>query len=198
MYKVFYNEKAIILTDKPIEEYKSLKYVTNNQFDEALDMLKNSNNEVINIYHHNLSKLWNNFQNHFKYLEAAGGVVKNQKGKILFIHRLGRWDLPKGKVENGETTEIAAVREVEEECGITNLKITNQLSTTFHIYYQNEFMLKATYWYEMDYMGNEELIPQEEEGIKMAQWKDREEISKIFPKTYENIQLILKEVGLSI
>lgn len=198
MYKVFYNEKAIILTDKPIEEYKSLKYVTNNQFDEALDMLKNSNNEVINIYHHNLSKLWNNFQNHFKYLEAAGGVVKNQKGKILFIYRLGRWDLPKGKVENGETTEIAAVREVEEECGITNLKITNQLSTTFHIYYQNEFMLKATYWYEMDYMGNEELIPQEEEGIKMAQWKDREEISKIFPKTYENIQLILKEVGLSI
>lgn len=198
MYKVFYNEKAIILTDKPIEEYKSLKYVTNNQFDEALDMLKNSNNEVINIYHHNLSKLWNNFQNHFKYLEAAGGVVKNQKGKILFIYRLGRWDLPKGKVENGETTEIAAIREVEEECGITNLKITNQLSTTFHIYYQNEFMLKATYWYEMDYMGNEELIPQEEEGIKMAQWKDREEISKIFPKTYENIQLILKEVGLSI
>src|SRR5690625_6477997 len=72
MYKVFYNEKAIILTDKPVEKYKSLKYVTNNQFDEALDMLKNSNNEVINIYHHNLSKLWNNFQNHFKYLEAAG------------------------------------------------------------------------------------------------------------------------------
>src|SRR5690606_40167396 len=84
MYKVFYNDKAIILTDKPIEKYKSLKYVTNNQFDEALDMLKNSNNEVINIYHHNLSKLWNNFQNHFKYLEAAGGVVKNQKDKILF------------------------------------------------------------------------------------------------------------------
>lgn len=197
MYKVFYNEKALILTDKPVEKYKSLKYVTNNQFDEALDMLKNSNNEVINIYHHNLSKLWNNFQNHFKYLEAAGGVVKNQKDKILFIHRLGRWDLPKGKVENGETTEIAAVREVEEECGITNLKITNQLSTTYHIYYQNEYILKATYWYEMDYMGNEELIPQKEEGIKMAQWKDREEILKIFPETYENIQLILKEVGLS-
>src|SRR5690554_5984639 len=109
MYKVFYNDKAIILTDKPIEKYKSLKYVTNNQFDEALDMLKNSNNEVINIYHHNLSKLWNNFQNHFKYLEAAGGVVKNQKGKILFIYRLARWDLPKGKVRSEE-------RRVGKEC----------------------------------------------------------------------------------
>ena len=109
---------------------------------------------------------------------------------------MGRWDLPKGKVENGETTEIAAVREVEEECGITNLKITiNFRPLIISIIKTN--ILKATYWYEMDYMGNEELIPQEEEGIKMAQWKDREEILKIFPETYENIQLILKEVGLS-
>src|SRR5690606_41480337 len=116
---------------------------------------------------------------------------------LVVILRLARWELPKGKVENGETTGRAAVREVVEGCGITNLKITNQLSTTCHICYQNQYILKATYWYEMDYIGNEELIPQEEEGIKMAQWKDREEILKIFPETYENIQLILKEVGLS-
>src|SRR5690625_7531842 len=86
MYKVFYNEKAIILTDKPVEKYKSLKYVTNNQFDEALDMLKNSNNDVINIYHHYLSKLWKNFQINFNYFEVAGGVVKNQKDKNMYIH----------------------------------------------------------------------------------------------------------------
>lgn len=198
MYKVFYNEKALILTDEPIGEFNSLKFITSNQFDEALDKLKNSNTDVINIYYHNLNKLWESFKSHFKYLEAAGGVVKNQENNILFIHRLGRWDLPKGKVEDGETTEIAAIREVEEECGISNLKITNQLPTTYHIYYQKELILKATFWYDMAYNGNENLIPQEEEGIKLAQWKNREEIINILPETYDNIQLILKDVGYSI
>lgn len=195
MYKVFYNEKALILTEKPLGNVKTLKYNTENQFDEAIDILKNTQISEINIFHHNLEKLWEDFKSNFHYLEAAGGVVKNAENKILFIHRLGKWDLPKGKVEEGETTEVAAVREVEEECGINNLDLKNHITTTYHIYFQNDLKLKATYWYNMDYNGNESLIPQLEEGIGIAEWKSENEIPEILTQTYENIKIVLETIN---
>lgn len=191
MYKVFYNEKALILTEKPLGTVKTLKFNTKNQFDEAIDILKNTSISEINIFHHNLDKLWNEFTSNFHYLEAAGGVVKNQKDEILFIHRLEKWDLPKGKVEEGETTEIAAVREVEEECGINNLQLQHHITTTYHIYFQNDLKLKATYWYAMNYNGNETLIPQTEEGIGIAEWKSKSQFPEILQQTYENIKIVL-------
>lgn len=196
MYKVFYNEKAIILTEKPIENVKTLQFSTENQFEEALDILKNSNVQEINIYHHNLEMLWDKFQHNFHYLEAAGGLVKNNQNEYLFIHRLNKWDLPKGKVEFGETTEVAAIREVEEECGIRNLFLKDLIVKTYHIYFQQDLKLKATYWYEMNYEGNESLTPQLEEGIGVAAWKNKAEIQGILTNTYENIKIVLKTAGL--
>lgn len=195
MYKVFYNEKALTLTDKPVLTSKSLQFNTDSQFAEALAVLRNSSVNEINIYHHNLEKLWTHFKSYFHYLEAAGGVVKNKQNEILFIHRLDKWDLPKGKVEEGETTEITAVREVEEECGISNLKLQNFITQTFHIYFQEDLKLKATYWYDMLYEGDEELIPQEEEGIGIVEWKNKDELPKIMENTYENIKIVLEKVG---
>lgn len=196
MYKVFYNEKAIILTEKPIENVKTLQFSTENQFEEALDILKNSNVREINIYHHNLEMLWDKFQHNFHYLEAAGGLVKNNQNEFLFIHRLNKWDLPKGKVEFGETTEVAAIREVEEECGIRNLFLKDLIVKTYHIYFQQDLKLKATYWYEMNYEGNESLTPQLEEGIGVAAWKNKAEIQGILTNTYENIKIVLKTAGI--
>lgn len=196
MYKVFYNEKAIILTEKPIENVKTLQFITENQFEEALDILKNSNVREINIYHHNLEMLWDKFQHNFHYLEAAGGLVKNNQNEFLFIHRLNKWDLPKGKVEFGETTEVAAIREVEEECGIRNLFLKDLIVKTYHIYFQQDLKLKATYWYEMNYEGNESLTPQLEEGIGVAAWKNKAEIQGILTNTYENIKIVLKTAGI--
>src|SRR5690606_27857354 len=196
MYKVFYNEKAIILTEKPIENVKTLQFSTENQFEEALDILKNSNVREINIYHHNLEMLWDKFQHNFHYLEAAGGLVKNNQNEFLFIHRLNKWDLPKGKVEFGETTEVAAIREVEEECGIRNLLLKDLIVKTYHIYFQQDLKLKATYWYEMNYEGNEGLTPQLEEGIGVAAWKNKAEIQGILTNTYENIKIVLKTAGI--
>lgn len=195
MYKVFYNEKALTLTDKPVLTSKSLQFNTDSQFAEALAVLRNSSVNEINIYHHNLEKLWTHFKSYFHYLEAAGGVVKNKQNDILFIHRLDKWDLPKGKVEEGETTEITAVREVEEECGISNLKLQNFITQTFHIYFQEDLKLKATYWYDMLYEDDEELIPQEEEGIGIVEWKNKDELPKIMENTYENIKIVLEKVG---
>lgn len=193
MYKVFYSEKVLILSERPLPEMKSLKYSNEGQFEEALAILRNTNTRQCNIYYHNLEKLWNNFKTYFDYLEAAGGVVKNTEGQILFICRLGKWDLPKGKVEKGETIEDAAVREVEEECGIGNLIRKELITTTYHIYFQDNLKLKATYWYRMDYGGNQKLIPQNEEGITIAEWKTKEEIPEILTNTYENIRLVMDQ-----
>lgn len=192
MYKVFYYENPLTLSEKPVSEAKNLKFFSENQFDEALDMLKNNVAPEVNIYAHNLEKLWKRFTLYFNFIEAAGGLVKNSEGEILFIYRLGKWDLPKGKVEPGETTELAAVREVEEECGISGLKIIRYLTPTFHIYFDTSLRLKATYWYEMLYEGNENLIPQAEEGIGIAQWRPKESIPEILDQTYENIKIVLK------
>lgn len=197
MYKVFYNDKVLLLTEKPLENVKSLKFSAPSTFDEAIAVLKNSNCSSLNIYYHNLDKLWDKMKIHFDYLEAAGGLVENQNQEYLFIYRLNRWDLPKGKVEMGETTEIAAVREVEEECGIRNLKLKHWIDTTYHIYFQGNLKLKATYWYFMQYNNNEKLIPQAEEGIQLAEWKSKAEIQAIFPDTYANIQIVLTEAGLA-
>lgn len=193
MYKVFYNEKFLILSEKPLDGYKSLKFTSKNQFDETLTILREPSIEKINLYCSDLDELWNNFKTHFYYLEAAGGIVKNTNDELLFIYRLGKWDLPKGKVEKGETTEIAALREVEEECGISNLQLNGFIANTYHIYFDKKLCLKSTYWYDMLYEGNESLTPQTEEGIDSVEWKKQEEIPTIFPLTYENIKIILTE-----
>src|SRR5690606_14812656 len=99
----FYNEKAILLSEKPLATAKKiLKFSTESQFEEALAFLRNTSAKEINLYYHNLEKLWSKFAAYFDYLEAAGGLVFNSKKEVLFIYRLDKWDLPKGKVEAGE------------------------------------------------------------------------------------------------
>jgi len=192
MYKVFYNEKYLTLSDKPLNEAKNLAFQNESQFDEALALIKSGEASHVNIYDFNLEMLWSRFKNHFQYLEAAGGLVTNQSNEILFIHRFDRWDLPKGKVEIGESVDITAVREVEEECGITAPEIQHFITKTYHIYYDNKYILKSTYWYKMTYDRNEKLIPQLEEGIGIAQWKNLEEVKTIKTQTYENIKIVLE------
>ncbi len=196
MYKVFYKEKSLILTEKPIYSSKILHYYNESQFEEALALLRNSSAHSVNIYHHHLEKLWKKFKAHFDYLEAAGGVVRNPNGDVLFIHRLEKWDLPKGKVEVGETTEIAAVREVEEECGISDLKLFDLITVTYHIYFQETLKLKATYWYDMLYDGNQELVPQTEEGIGDVRWIKKENLQEVMKNTYANIKIVLEKKSL--
>lgn len=196
MYKVFYNEKSLILSEKPVSGVKNLNFNNESQFEEALAQLRNSPLKEINIYYHNLEKIWEKFKSHFDYLEAAGGIVKNKQHEILFIYRLGRWDLPKGKVEKGETKEVAALREVEEECGINNLKLNHLITTTYHIYFQDNLKLKSTYWYDISYGDNQPLIPQTEEGIGDVKWMKTIDFPLILENTYENIKIVMEKAGL--
>ena len=90
------------------------------------------------------------FRQEFAAVEAAGGVVVNDRGEYLMIHRNGRWDLPKGHVEPGESTAECAVREVAEETGAVGAEVVRFLCRTLHAYYMHgRWELKATHWFEM-------------------------------------------------
>jgi 8-oxo-dGTP pyrophosphatase MutT (NUDIX family) len=197
MYKVFINEKKIVLSQEPQDSPKTLNYDGSHSFEFAIDLLTNTPSQGLNIYHHDIDQLWSDFKGFFRNIEAAGGIVRNQENKILFIHRLGKWDLPKGKIEIGESKEVAAVREVEEECGIFNLELKNFINSTYHIYTERDGkkVLKTTYWFEMFYAGNEMPKPQIEEGITEVSWKNEYEIeTQILPSTFHNIKLILNDL----
>jgi 8-oxo-dGTP pyrophosphatase MutT (NUDIX family) len=138
---------------------------------------------------------WKEFLKEYKLIEAAGGLVKNRRGRILLIFRLGFWDLPKGKVEKNEKITDAAVREVQEECGIKELTIVNELPVTYHTYLlKNQQVIKKTHWFEMNYTGfSLKLIPQTEENITDARWMDRKDLVKVMEDTYPLIKGVLRD-----
>ncbi|WP_233632586.1 MULTISPECIES: NUDIX hydrolase [Parapedobacter] len=130
-----------------------------------------------------------------KVIKASGGLVKNGEGDYLFIHRLGKWDLPKGKVDDDESMKQAAVREVEEECGIKVDYLGQKVMTTYHAYMlKGELVLKKTNWYEMGVNKVPKLKPQLEEDITEAIWLGRDKFNKIRKNTYPLIEDILNTI----
>ncbi len=128
-------------------------------------------------------------------MESSGGAVKNEKGCLLMIYRNHHWDLPKGKMEKGESPGMAAIREVEEECGVKNLKIVKQLCSTHHIFFLKNECIKRTYWYEMICMDSTKPKPQADEGITEAKWMSRKDVKKIENKIYPSLCEILTAVS---
>ena len=136
--------------------------------------------------------MWKELLQEFKLINAAGGLVKNAENKVLFIFRLGKWDLPKGKVDKGETLEQAALREVEEECGISKLIITEKLLTTYHTYtLKGKNVVKASHWYSMTTADNRPLKPQTEENITDARWVSEKEILDLLKDAYPSIAEVI-------
>lgn len=124
----------------------------------------------------------------FKFIVAAGGVVANASDDLLFIERLGLWDLPKGKVEEDESVDTAAVREIIEETGLNSLQNQEFLCSTFHIYWlKNKYILKESVWYSFNTLDNNILVPQQEENITKAEWIKPKDISTILFDTYPSI-----------
>lgn len=135
----------------------------------------------------------------FEHWQAAGGLISNIRGDILFIFRLGKWDLPKGKIEGGETPEIAAVREVREETGLINIHIGSKLTETWHAYHQfGKDIIKQTHWFKMQFTGTELTVPQIEEDILDIQWIKPENIGKYLRYSYPNLKLVFREAGYQI
>ncbi|TMM32029.1 NUDIX domain-containing protein [Polaribacter aestuariivivens] len=191
MYKVFVNDKPIIITSSQKKENNfPVHLLKNTVSEEIVHKLRNGKIKGVNLYTPDLEKGWELFLESFKIVSAAGGLVLNDKKEVLFIFRNGTWDLPKGRIEKGETIPETAVREVEEECGITNLKLVKPLLTTYHIYFEDEIKLKETFWFLMtsDFKGV--LTPQLEEGITKVVFKNSSAIEIALQNSYKNIQMV--------
>ena len=126
-------------------------------------------------------------------LDAAGGAVFNNQQQLLCIYRRGFWDLPKGKVDEGETVVAAAVREVQEETGIQQIKLGARLLKTYHIYEEKgKTIFKTTHWYLMQ-TSETVLLPQAEEDITKAEWVSPGNMGEIYGNTYENVKTVIGE-----
>ena len=144
------------------------------------------------IWHTDLDKLKETFFKNFKIIEAAGGIVQNEKKEILFIYRLGKWDLPKGKIEKGEKEEACALREVMEETGVKNVQLKKKVGETYHVY--DEFgkrFLKISHWYHITCSSTQILIPQSMEDITEVKWVKTLDIKEPMRNTYPSIKNIL-------
>ena len=177
--KSFFNKKIAFTTCYSLEDFESV-----------LNLKGVEEDIVVNFLTERVMKKV--LRKRYRIVEAGGGIVANKEGEILFIHRRGKWDLPKGKLEKHEKIKKGAIREVEEECGITNPSIREELITTFHKYKsKGKECLKKTYWYIMDYEGEEELIPQLEEDITKAKWMAEDKFSKVKKNTFPSISDVL-------
>ena len=143
-----------------------------------------------------MTDLWNHFKTFFHLIPAAWGVVKSSNG-FLFIFRKGKWDLPKGKIDEGETPEEAAVREVKEETGLKQVKIIQPLPSTWHIYFSeynvpgSKPVLKETKWFLMETHAGQKLLPEKGEGITDLRWFEKNELDFVIPNTFENLKALL-------
>lgn len=146
------------------------------------------------IWHSDLEKLKQTFFKNFNTIVAAGGIVQNDKKEILFIKRLGKWDLPKGKIEKGEKEELCALREVTEETGVTGLQLKKKIGETYHVYDEfGKHFLKISHWYHLTCSSKQELVPQTEEHITEIKWFSTRDIKEPVSNTYPSIKDILSK-----
>jgi len=202
MYKVFINEQVFFLGFGLKKNFfdKKISFTTCYTLKE-FDFILNSNekNEVVIVNFPTLKVLNKLLEKRFRIVEAGGGLVVNEKEEVLFIFRKGKWDIPKGKLEKREKIKQGAIREVEEECGITEPKIREDLITTLHKFKsKRKDCIKKTYWYIMDYDKQEKLVPQEEEGITKVKWIHPDKFNKVFKNTFPSIKDVLEAYLLRI
>jgi ADP-ribose pyrophosphatase YjhB (NUDIX family) len=199
--KIFLDEKIIFLTEKkglsicPAEwavEYNSRDQL-NDLFSE-FSSDKQVKNLVIWSKAKNFRDLIHDFFSLFGFIDAAGGIVKNEKDQLLFIFRRGRWDLPKGKVALNETYKKAAVREVMEETGLQQCSVIQEVFPTYHIYYlKKKPVLKCTRWFEMISGSTEKLIPQAKEEITEVKWVGRSNLKNVIGNTYASLRELISK-----
>ncbi|MFC7526580.1 NUDIX hydrolase [Parapedobacter sp. GCM10030251] len=198
IYKIYMNQSALVVADFVPESVSNIQSIDHQYLD--LEKLfkqakENKNPTTYFILIKKPTDFFNSIKKRIKLIKAAGGLVKNGKGKFLFIHRLEKWDLPKGKVDEGESMRRAAVREVQEECGITVDYLGQKIATTYHTYLmKGELVLKKTNWYEMGVNKVPKLKPQHEEDIVDAIWLGKDKFDRIRKNTYPLIVDILDTV----
>lgn len=198
MIQLFYNDTEIILSESASHQsgnslsFSDLRKKGTDHFLKSIE--ENSIGERIVIHGKSAEKMLRYFSENLIEITAGGGLVQNSDNDILFIFRNGKWDLPKGKPEGNESIEATALREVEEECGISELEIVGNLPATYHIYplATTGYVLKKSVWFHMRYYGNQPLIAQTDEGITEARWVKIPVAADILQKAFPSIKSLVE------
>jgi ADP-ribose pyrophosphatase YjhB (NUDIX family) len=200
--KIYFNDKPLFLCDNVDETIEPYLHHDDAVFIDELDshtvksMIHEMQVDKVHagvFFHTDLEALKKAFFKKFTLVKAAGGLVLNEQKEILLIFRRGSWDLPKGKLDDGETLEECAVREVEEETGATNVKLLSPLSITYHTYHEGaRFILKESHWYNMSVSGEQKLTPQTEEDIQEIKWVAAEKLTEYLKKSYPSVAEVLQ------
>lgn len=199
--RIYFGDKPVILCNEIDKEINEILHHPDAVFVDEISpraiksMLHEIKKEEFHagvIWNKDLDKLKTIFFKNFTLIEAAGGIVQNNKRELLFIKRLGKWDLPKGKIEKGEKPEECALREVTEETGVKGLSLKKKIGETFHVYDQfGKHFLKTSHWFYMTCSSGQELIPQVEEHITEIKWVKTIDIREPIKNTYPSIKNIL-------
>jgi 8-oxo-dGTP pyrophosphatase MutT (NUDIX family) len=198
-YRIYINEKAILLSTTQPEQIEKYQKIDAEHFDLQLiyTWVAVQPGNFFYVLCDDPKVFLKKITKTVKLVEAAGGLVQHEDGNHLFIYRNEKWDLPKGKIEKGEKTKVAAVREVEEECGIKVAKLEDKICKTYHMYiYKGVIVLKKTHWYLMRHKGKAKLVPQTEEGITAVRFFNREQVAAIVSNTFPSIMDVLEKAGL--
>jgi 8-oxo-dGTP pyrophosphatase MutT (NUDIX family) len=195
MYKVFVNDKPLFLTNE-IQKETDFQIFLLESVDIKQLIVKMFSNKIEKafLYYPDEKEIIKKLKEKISVVKAGGGVVYNAKGEVLFIFRNKKWDLPKGGTEKGEDIEQTAIREVEEETGVSGLSITHKLQKTYHVFKRNgRYKLKITHWFAMQTSYDGELRGQLEEGIEKVAWLSSEEVKDALKNSYDNIKLLFEE-----
>jgi len=200
-YIVFLNERTVTICRDVVSESVTNGIIFPFTDDASLVKIYNEfctdsqQRNLLILAKENFTEAKSAFDRMFTLVKAAGGIVRNQETELLFIKRMGTWDLPKGKLHDNEPVEYGAIREVTEETGLTGITITKQLPSTFHIYTDRKGreILKETVWFEMMCHADQNLVPQLEEDITEVKWFGRNELNVPLANTYASLQHLLSD-----
>lgn len=202
--KVYFNHKPLFLCDtidtelEPYVHHDDAVFIDELNAHTVKSMIHEMQQEKVHagvFFHPDLALLKKEFFKKFTCITAAGGLVHNPAQEILMIFRRGKWDLPKGKLDSGETLETCAVREVQEETGLKKVKLLKPLCITYHTYHEgSRFMLKDSHWYTMRTGDDEQLTPQTEEDILETRWVDHAGVKALLKDCFPSVADVLKMV----
>lgn len=203
--KVYFDDKPLFLCDKIDEVIEPFIHHDDAIFIDELNShtiktiiheMQQSQVHAGVFFHSDLDALKQAFFKKFTLVTAAGGLVQNEKKEYLLIFRRGKWDLPKGKLDKGEKLEDCAIREVEEETGLKEVKLIKPLCVTYHTYHEGaRFILKDSHWYIMKVKGSQQLVPQTEEDIHEIRWVKKEGLSEYIKISYPSVADVLRSVA---
>lgn len=201
-YTIYFNQKPLLLTDTLTDNANELLKQKGAVFEEQLNaatvqtMLQKMHEPEIKagvFLYPSADELLHAFKENMTVIEAGGGLVHTEEDSVLLIFRNGKWDLPKGKLDEGEAADVAALREVQEETGLAQLQLEEPVTTTYHTYHQNgELILKESHWFLVKSPLQKTMVPQLEEGIEKCEWVKPDALTTYLENTHPSIIDVLR------